>query len=87
MEHQSKRSSVRVNCTCKRRLLKRSPSSMGRLWETRQSAHMPGAYVWEKVQGRLSLHIGASLGDLWRYVCLPGIREMAERGSGNGLFF
>jgi hypothetical protein len=27
-------------------------------------AHMPGAYVWNKVLGQVSLHIRALLGDL-----------------------
>ena len=32
-------------------------------WETWERAHMPGAYVWKKVLGRVSLHIGALLGN------------------------
>jgi hypothetical protein len=41
-------------------------------WETWERAHMPGAYGWKKFQGRVSLHIGAPLGDLGRGVRLPG---------------
>ena len=33
-------------------------------WETWERAYMPGAYVWKKVLGRVSLDIGAPLGDL-----------------------
>ena len=35
-------------------------------WETWERAHILGAYVWKKVLGRVSLRIGASLGDLVR---------------------
>jgi hypothetical protein len=31
-------------------------------WETRGRAHMPVAYVWKKVLGQVSFHIGALLG-------------------------
>jgi hypothetical protein len=41
-------------------------------WETWERAHMPGAYVWKEVLGRVSLHIGAQLGDLGRGVRLLG---------------
>jgi len=44
----------------------------GPRWETWERVHMPGAYVWKKVLGRLSLHIGAPLGDLGRGVRLLG---------------
>jgi hypothetical protein len=40
--------------------------------ETWERAQMRGAYVWKKVLGRASLHIGAPLGDLGRGVHLPG---------------
>ena len=33
---------------------------------------MMGDYVWKKVLERVSLHIGAPLGDLGRGVRLPG---------------
>jgi hypothetical protein len=32
-------------------------------WETWERAHMPGVYVWKKVLGWVSLHIGAPLRD------------------------
>jgi hypothetical protein len=40
--------------------------------ETCERAQMPGAYVWKKVLGRVSLHIGALLGELDRGVRLLG---------------
>jgi len=33
-------------------------------WETWERAHMLGAYVWKKVLGQVSFHIGALLGGL-----------------------
>ena len=33
-------------------------------WETWERTHMPGAYVWKKVLGWVSLPIGAPLGNL-----------------------
>ena len=39
----------------------------GPCWETWERAH-----VWKKVLGWVSLHIGASLGDLGREIRLPG---------------
>jgi hypothetical protein len=33
----------------------------GPRWETWERAHVPGAYVWKKVLGQVSLHIGALL--------------------------
>jgi hypothetical protein len=38
----------------------------GSRWKTWERAHVLGAYVWKKFLGRVSLHIGASLGDLGR---------------------
>ena len=43
----------------------------GPRWETLEWAHLPGAYVWKKVLGRVSLDIGAPLEDLGRGFCLP----------------
>jgi hypothetical protein len=44
----------------------------GPRWETWERAHLPGAYVWKKVLGRVSLHVRAPLGDLARGFRLPG---------------
>jgi hypothetical protein len=41
-------------------------------WENWERAHMPWAYVWKKVLGRVSRHTGALLGDLARGVRLLG---------------
>ena len=38
----------------------------GPRWDTWERTHMPGAYVWKKVLGQMSPHIGALLGDLGR---------------------
>jgi hypothetical protein len=38
----------------------------GPRWETWERAHLPAAYVWKKVLGRVSLHIGAPFGDMGR---------------------
>ena len=40
---------------------------------------MPGAHVWKKVLGRVSLLIGAPLGDLGRGVRLPGTLKFSCR--------
>jgi len=49
------------------------------------SGLMPGAYVWKKVLGRVSLHIGASLWDLGRLGSVyRKLLEMVEGGSTNG---
>jgi hypothetical protein len=47
-------------------------SSYGGLAGKTGKAHTPRAYVWKKVLGRVSLHIGALLGDLGRGVRLLG---------------
>jgi hypothetical protein len=44
----------------------------GPRWKTWKRAHLPGAYKWKKVQGRVSLPTGAPLGNLGRGVCLVG---------------
>ena len=42
---------------------------IGKPWK---KAHMPGAYVWKKALGLLSLPTGAPMGNLGKGVCLPG---------------
>ena len=44
----------------------------GPRWETCERAHMPGACVWKKILGWVSLTLGAPLENLWRGVHLPG---------------
>jgi hypothetical protein len=58
------RSSVKGTWSCKRRLWRWAPLSMGvSLGDLGRGAHMPRAYVWKKVLGRLSLPIGAEPGE------------------------
>jgi len=38
-----------------------------------------GAYVWKKVPGWVSLHIGAPTGNLGRWACLPGTLKISWR--------
>jgi len=47
------------------------------LWKTWERAHMPGAYVWKKVLGLVSLLIGAPLGNLERGIRLPGTLKIS----------
>jgi hypothetical protein len=42
------------------------PFPWGPCWETWKRTHMPGAYVWKKVLGWLSVCIGALWGNLGR---------------------
>jgi hypothetical protein len=46
-------------------------------WETWERAHVPEAYVWKKVLGRVSLHTEAPLGDLGRGSRLPGTSSVS----------
>ena len=66
------RSSVRGTWRCKKGSGDGHLFPWGPHWETWERAHMPGAYVWKKVLGRVSLHIGAPFGGLGRGVRIPG---------------
>jgi len=57
---------------CKRRLCIWAPLSMGASLGNVGDNLYAGTYVWKKVLGQVSLHIGAPLGDLGRGVRLPG---------------
>jgi len=55
----------------------------GPRWETWDRTHMPGAYVWKKVLGRVSQHIGALLRNLGEGSYARGL--CVEEGSGMGV--
>jgi hypothetical protein len=63
---------VRGTWRCRRGLWRWAPLSMGPRWEIWERAYMPGAYVWKKVLGWVSLDIGTPFGDLGRGIHLPG---------------
>jgi len=48
------------------------PLSMRPRWETWKGTHMLGAYVWKNVLRRVSLPLGDTMGNLGRWVRLPG---------------
>ena len=57
----------------------------GPRWKTWKRAHMPGAYVWKKVLGRVSLPIGAPLGYLGRgSPSTRNFENQPKEGSGYG---
>ena len=53
-------------------------------WETWESAHMPGAYVWKMVLGWVSLHTRAPLGDLGRGPCTGNFERWMKGALGMG---